>query len=74
MEELKPCPFCGATAEVNKHYPPYGRRIKVIVRCTICRCNSGEWGRTDKAIEAWNRRANDGKQVEKDIQSNTGRS
>ena len=56
MDELKPCPFCGATAEINKHYPPFQRRVKVTVRCMKCRCNSGEWGRTDKAIEAWNRR------------------
>ena len=59
MEELKPCPFCGATAEINKYYPPFGRRIRVTVRCTKCKCNSGEWGRQDKAIEAWNRRVSD---------------
>jgi len=59
VNKLKPCPFCGATAEVHKHYPPFGGRVRVTVRCTICRCNSGEWGRTDKAIEAWNRRVSD---------------
>ena len=57
MSELKPCPFCSASAEIYKHYPPFGKRVRVSVRCTNCRCNSGEWGRTDKAIEAWNRRA-----------------
>ena len=54
--ELKPCPFCGGEAEVHKHYPPFGRRVIVTVRCTKCRSNSGNWGRTDKAIESWNRR------------------
>ena len=54
--ELKPCPFCGREAEVYNHYPPFGRRVIVTVRCTKCRSNSGNWGRTDKAIEAWNRR------------------
>lgn len=53
---LKPCPFCGADAEVFRYYPPFGRRSRVMVRCTSCKCNSGEHGRIDKAVEMWNRR------------------
>ena len=60
MEELKLCPFCSAKAEIHRHYPPFNGRVRVCVRCTECRGNSGEWGRTDKAVEAWNRRADDG--------------
>ena len=60
MSDLKPCPFCGGEAKMYRYYPPFGRRSRVTVRCTICRCNSGEWGRKDKAIEAWNRRWADG--------------
>ena len=53
---LKPCPFCGADAEVHRYYPPFGRRSKVMIRCTSCKCNSGEHGRIDKAVKMWNRR------------------
>lgn len=54
--KLKPCPFCGEKAEFFHVYPPFGRRRLSVVQCTHCRCNSGKWGRSDKAIEAWNRR------------------
>lgn len=60
MSELKPCPFCGGEAEVKRYYHPFSRRSRVTVKCMICRCNSGEWGRVDKAIEAWNRRVDNG--------------
>lgn len=57
MDKLKPCPFCGGEAELKQFYPAFGRRVKTTVECMVCRCNSGTWGRKDKAIEAWNRRA-----------------
>lgn len=56
---LKSCPFCGGDAKMVHYYPPFGGRMKTKVRCTLCRCNSGEWGRSDKAIEAWNRRVSE---------------
>lgn len=56
MGTLKPCPFCGADAEIYRHYPNFARRVIVTVRCTQCRGNSGDWGRIDKAKNAWNRR------------------
>lgn len=59
MSELKKCPFCGGEAELKKYYPPFSRRAIVTVKCTSCRCNSGEWRRSDKAIESWNTRAYD---------------
>ena len=58
MSDLKPCPFCGSEAKLMYYYPIGGRR-QTVVNCTSCRCNSGRWGRSDKAIEAWNRRAKD---------------
>ena len=54
--ELKRCPHCGGEAELYKYWPAFGRRRQTVVRCTKCKCNSGAWGRRDKAIEAWNRR------------------
>ena len=57
MTGLKPCPFCGGAAEISKWWPMWGNRMHVTVKCTKCRGNSGEWKRTDKAVEYWNRRA-----------------
>lgn len=59
-EQLKPCPFCGGKAVLRHFYPAFGARMRSKVICKKCRCNSGEWGRTDKAVEAWNRRADNG--------------
>ena len=52
MDELKPCPFCGSRYVVSVYC--------WIVKC--CRCGAhGAAGQTRKeAIEAWNRRADDG--------------
>lgn len=58
-ENLKPCPFCGNPAELHVSYPGFGRRREVTVRCTVCRANSGNWGRSDYAIKGWNIRTID---------------
>ena len=68
MSKLKPCPFCGGDAIIDK-YPVRGYEpaISFEVRCSVCgqrRANSyfdtvyksERWARK-KAIEAWNERA-----------------
>ena len=57
--KLKPCPFCGGEAEIYRYYPSFHERIRTMVRCKNCRANSGAWGKSDKAIDAWNRRSNE---------------
>lgn len=51
--ELKPCPFCGGKAYIDKvtdDYPNY------VVRCCDCRCST-RWAQpSDVAAEIWNRR------------------
>ncbi len=59
MDKLKPCPFCGAEAEVIIH--PYTVQIDVFgVECTRCGCKT-EQNYTSKigAIGAWNRRVSE---------------
>lgn len=67
IADLKPCPFCGAPAELreatNVRYS-YGVRIK----CTGCRIDAthtgsdlDSFGVKSLAIAAWNRRADDSK-------------
>lgn len=63
MSNLKPCPFCGGEAEVN-----YGQTSSLLWAYVTCGCgirtcnHHGDKEREAKAkaIETWNRRANDG--------------
>ncbi len=57
--KLKPCPFCGGKGVLNNEE----NRIVSFVKCVQCGAESGlvrvsaEYCADDKAIEAWNRRA-----------------
>ena len=56
--ELKPCPFCGGKAE----YRPAGGLSDAYgyVRCENLCCEQHWYSKEKEAIEAWNRRAEDG--------------
>ena len=63
MAELKPCPFCGAN--VNDEDEPivlaYQYTIDAYcISCDRCGASSGSHDGRVEAIEAWNRRAEDG--------------
>jgi Lar family restriction alleviation protein len=62
--ELKPCPFCGETPELEAFIDRFNR-IKYGVECHGEDCEINlftDWYADKKeAIEAWNRRAEDGK-------------
>lgn len=56
VEEIKPCPFCGGKAEIdylwyNRNYPG--------VRCNDCGAYVFAYNSEEKAIEKWNKRANE---------------
>ena len=56
--ELKPCPFCGGSANIHhvENFEIY------LVQCTNCGCIFTTWfPSSDDAKSAWNRRANDDK-------------
>lgn len=59
MDKLKPCPFCGAAANIRFDF-----KHDYVVFCTneFCMLNELEYGfdSEEEAIEAWNRRTNDG--------------
>jgi hypothetical protein len=66
MGVLKPCPFCGGTAEVvkDKRWPrSLDHSIDAWhiecknVDCVIYRTDNNYYRRRNEAIEAWNRRA-----------------
>ena len=58
MNEIMPCPFCGSDAEIKTWWGGFAeRRYITTVACTRCRGNSGKWKQKPKAIEAWNKRA-----------------
>ena len=72
MAELKPCPFCGGEAKVQKdvHSIDGGLRLFYYVRCCLCGAIAGfklecyprqkEHKAKREAIDAWNRRADNG--------------
>ena len=68
MAKLKPCPFCGGKAELYHDTKHGSLSVYSHVVCTNRKCGvSGAWiiestryASDDRAIEAWNRRAEDG--------------
>ncbi len=63
MAELKPCPFCGGKAELVTSQAFEWCDRYYYVRCASEECEKRThlYDRTHEAIEAWNRRAEDGK-------------
>ena len=65
MSELKPCPFCGGKAFIEHDHEGIGASY---VRCKKCGLESirfiksFEIASDDRAVEFWNRRADDGKE------------
>jgi Lar family restriction alleviation protein len=64
MAELKPCPFCGAT-DNKKLRPTSGVELSreegiFQVFCWECGASSGYFRTEQEAIEAWNRRVDNG--------------
>lgn len=58
MDELKPCPFCGSK-EVRMRFDSVIESY--YVTCKKCGAEVSQfYGLKDEAVEAWNRRANDG--------------
>lgn len=52
--ELKPCPFCGAPAQIKELGGRYA------VECTRHCAGTRIFATKDEPTEAWNRRVNDG--------------
>lgn len=62
MNELKPCPFCGKTADIITGVSCYSESF-AYVQCLFCRAQSRAFydrghprAVFDEAVEAWNRR------------------
>ncbi len=55
-EELKPCPFCGAAANIEKEVDS-GALDEYTIRCMSCLARTVIRYSEDKAIQAWNKRA-----------------
>ena len=59
MAELKPCPFCGGYAFSTNNLPTYGCYAYRVI-CEDCSISTPLKWTEEKAIEAWNRRVEDG--------------
>ena len=60
-DELKPCPFCGASGELQQIQFAYGPRnlgpLHVHVHCPTCHAAIASYDTREEAIANWNRRA-----------------
>jgi Lar family restriction alleviation protein len=55
MGELKPCPFCGASAEITTE--PIGMNGQIyFVQCDCCTAQVSEYNSRELAVSYWNRR------------------
>ena len=56
---LKPCPFCGGIAFIQKRkkYKDFPYRVKC--SNTTCCNRTGNWNEVSGAIKAWNRRVDE---------------
>lgn len=62
--EMNPCPFCGGEPSVISFKHTYSTLLVYQVMCFRCHTKPKLFGRgitKEDAIEAWNRRAGDGK-------------
>lgn len=58
MNELKACPFCGGEASLfTTDEIGYIGDEHFTVKCNGCFCGTGHYADPERAIEAWNRRA-----------------
>lgn len=62
MAELKPCPFCGGTVKIEEEWAD-AVSVFYSFNCDSCGmyCVQNECVPQNEAIEAWNRRVEDGK-------------
>lgn len=58
MMKLKPCPFCGGEARIDRNIFAFPTSYSVI--CKICEAESEVFNTEKEVIEAWNRRVTDG--------------
>ena len=57
MADLKPCPFCGGEAKVDKYTSGKFKKLTAFyIECRVCKIRTPLELEKGKAIEAWNRR------------------
>lgn len=61
MYELKPCPFCGGEADCNNSGFVKNGRHMWAVECLQCGVVTEFFNEEAEAVEAWNRRFDNGK-------------
>lgn len=57
MPELKPCPFCGGEAKINRIVNTFYQYARYFSSCTRCSAESKVFETEQEAIKSWNTRA-----------------
>lgn len=60
MAELKSCPFCGGEARPVLYHNKECTWVRHYVKCQCCDVHTPNYLEREIAIEAWNRRADNG--------------
>jgi Lar family restriction alleviation protein len=58
MEERKLCPFCGSEARIKMLLKE--NKETYFCECWLCSCRTQDFNTKEEAIEAWNRRVDNG--------------
>jgi len=56
MDKLKPCPFCGGKAIIEKDVLGPNRLFIYRGECALCSSRTGDYTEYEEAIKAWNTR------------------
>jgi len=60
MKELKPCPFCGGIPMLEKKRKHKKFPYRVVCTNLYCTNRTNLWNTAEGAVNAWNRRTNNG--------------
>ena len=62
MSELKPCPFCGGKGRLKSYISgKWKKKAFYYAECSVCGVRTALSYVLGEAVEAWNRRTEDGK-------------
>jgi len=61
MVNLRPCPFCAGRAQIYEEPDSSFNPFPFFVQCKECLAESQHCSKIEYAVEAWNRRTDDGR-------------
>lgn len=63
MLRVELCPFCGKYGKAKSRYSDMTGTLYWFVQCIGCKAKTGNYDTKERALRAWNGRANNGKET-----------